>query len=228
MRISPGRRGAHEAAGPHLHPPRSSTPAVSADAGSVRSVDDPATEAATDAATDPGTGAAALERLSRGDRDAAGAELAACLDAPAWVEAVLAERPYSSAEALLEAADRAAAALTSEQVLAALRAHPRIGERPSGEGAAARSSRREQAAVATDADTAAALLAGNAAYEERFGHVFLVRAAGRSAPEVLEQLEQRLGNDPAAEVAVAGAELREIALLRLRALLDGPAAGGAG
>ena len=175
-----------------------------------------------DAATTPAPAATALERLSTGDPAVAGAELAACLDAPAWVEVVLAGRPYVSADALLAAADAAALALAPEEVLAALHAHPRIGETPTGDAAAARSSRREQAALATDETTAAALLAQNAAYEARFGHVFLVRAAGRSAHEVLALLEERLGNDPATEVAVAGDQLREIALLRLRALLDGP------
>jgi len=146
-------------------------------------------------------------------------DLAACLDSPAWVDAVLAAGPHADAPGLLAAADAAARALPDADVLAALHAHPRIGERPAGAGASEAFSRREQSGVAADATTAQRLAAGNAAYEARFGHVFLVRASGRSAEEVLAALEQRLANDPATEVAVARHELREIALGRLTGLL---------
>ena len=52
-------------------------------------------------------------------------------------------------------------------------------------------------------------------YEERFGHVFLIRAAGRSAEEILQSLQERLGNDPGTERRIAAEQLREIAVLRL-------------
>jgi 2-oxo-4-hydroxy-4-carboxy-5-ureidoimidazoline decarboxylase len=48
--------------------------------------------------------------------------------------------------------------------------------------------------------------------------VFLIRAAGRSAAEMLEALEARLGNTPEVEDAVVAEQLREIALLRLRGI----------
>ncbi|MGO1203172.1 2-oxo-4-hydroxy-4-carboxy-5-ureidoimidazoline decarboxylase, partial [Cellulosimicrobium funkei] len=63
------------------------------------------------------------------------------------------------------------------------------------------------------------LAEGNRAYEQRFGHVFLVRAAGRSAEEILEQLTERLGNDAETERANAARNLREIAALRLKGML---------
>jgi 2-oxo-4-hydroxy-4-carboxy-5-ureidoimidazoline decarboxylase len=63
------------------------------------------------------------------------------------------------------------------------------------------------------------LVAGNVAYEERFGHVFLIRAAGRSGPEILAELERRLGNDDDAERAETVDNLRQIALLRLEGML---------
>ena len=50
----------------------------------------------------------------------------------------------------------------------------------------------------------------------RFDRVFLIRAAGRSAPEILAELDRRLGNDDAAEREETVTQLREIALLRLR------------
>ena len=54
-----------------------------------------------------------------------------------------------------------------------------------------------------------------AAYEARFGQVFLIRAAGRSAEEMLAALERRLGHDDATERDVVRRELAEIVRLRL-------------
>jgi 2-oxo-4-hydroxy-4-carboxy-5-ureidoimidazoline decarboxylase len=56
---------------------------------------------------------------------------------------------------------------------------------------------------------------GNRAYEGRFGHVFLIRAAGRSGAEILTELERRLGNPPEVEHEEMLDNLRQIALLRL-------------
>ena len=59
------------------------------------------------------------------------------------------------------------------------------------------------------------LAAANAAYEARLGRVFLIRAAGRSAPEILAELQRRLTLSLDDEEAVAIDQLREIAKLRL-------------
>src|SRR5690625_5727442 len=57
-------------------------------------------------------------------------------------------------------------------------------------------SRAEQARLGIDDDIQRRLDAGNAAYEEKFGFVFLIRAAGRSAEEILESLDERMNNTP--------------------------------
>ena len=81
-------------------------------------------------------------------------------------------------------------------------------------------SRAEQAGVdPADAEIAAALAAGNRAYEERFERVFLIRAAGRSSREILAALTVRLGHTPAEEEPVVADQLRQIAVLRLTGLL---------
>jgi 2-oxo-4-hydroxy-4-carboxy-5-ureidoimidazoline decarboxylase len=67
-----------------------------------------------------------------------------------------------------------------------------------------------------NADVIAALAEGNREYEQRFGRVFLIRAAGRSSREILAELRRRLGNDDETERAETVAALREIALLRLK------------
>jgi 2-oxo-4-hydroxy-4-carboxy-5-ureidoimidazoline decarboxylase len=143
--------------------------------------------------------------------------LLGCLSVPRWADDVLAEGPYNDRAALLTRADEAGRTLSDEELDQALSAHPRIGERakPISE-----QSQREQAGVdPATGDVAARLAAGNAAYEERFGRVFLIRAAGRDAEAILAELDRRLGNDDATERAETVDNLRQIALLRLEALL---------
>ncbi|UUZ59851.1 2-oxo-4-hydroxy-4-carboxy-5-ureidoimidazoline decarboxylase [Nocardioides sp. B-3] len=111
-------------------------------------------------------------------------------------------------------------AFNAADVDRALAAHPRIGERAEGAGTEASRSRAEQADVSRDTDTEQALAEGNRAYEDRFGRVFLICATGLSGAEIPASLRARLGHDDAIEQAVVTEELRKIALLRLRKVLD--------
>lgn len=148
--------------------------------------------------------------------DAAAEVVAVWAAIPGWVDAVVAGRPYDTVDALAARADTLARAWTPADLDAALAHHPRIGQKPSGTDAEAAASTREQASMSTASDgTTEAIAAGNAAYEERFGRVFLIRAAGRSPEEMLAELTRRLGNDDEAEAAEALDQLRQIALLRL-------------
>ncbi|PVG84507.1 2-oxo-4-hydroxy-4-carboxy-5-ureidoimidazoline decarboxylase [Nocardioides gansuensis] len=146
--------------------------------------------------------------------------LLACADVPAWAEAVLAGRPYADDADVVEVADKAAREFTPEDVDRALAAHPRIGEKAQGRRTEAAWSRDEQAGVSRDEQTRAALADGNHAYEERFGRVFLICATGLSSEQILSALQRRLAHDDATEQAVVADELRKIALLRLRKVLD--------
>jgi 2-oxo-4-hydroxy-4-carboxy-5-ureidoimidazoline decarboxylase len=161
-----------------------------------------------------------LARFNAMDSAAVTEMLLACCDVPAWASAVSDGRPYADVDAVLAAADTAARDFTAADVDRALAAHPRIGERAVGESASARWSRGEQGRVDRDDSTLAALAAGNQAYEDRFGRVFLISAAGLSGSEILASLRGRLEHDDDTELGVVADELRKIALLRLRALLD--------
>jgi 2-oxo-4-hydroxy-4-carboxy-5-ureidoimidazoline decarboxylase len=149
-------------------------------------------------------------------------DLRACCAAPGWGAAIVAGRPFADRAGILAVADAAARELTWDEVLHAMAAHPRIGERAAGESPEATWSRREQSAAAQSADEPgrAALIEANRAYEERFGHVFLIFASGRSQPEILAAARERLANDEATERAIVTGELRRIALLRLERVLD--------
>jgi 2-oxo-4-hydroxy-4-carboxy-5-ureidoimidazoline decarboxylase len=166
-------------------------------------------------------------------RDAAVRELAAVCAAPAWADAVADGRPYRSVADALECSDAAAAALTVADLADALAGHPRIGQRPAGQRRAGRLageersagwSRQEQARVHDgDPATIDALAAANAAYEGRFGHIYLVCASGRTAAELLAVLRERLDNDDETEWQVVRTEIAKINQIRLRTLLAGRA-----
>ena len=149
--------------------------------------------------------------------------LRACCAADAWVSRLQAARPVADPKALLDLSDDTVISLDDAALDQALAAHARIGERRLGSTTEDRWSRTEQAGALGAADDVASRLAeGNRRYEERFGHVFLIRAAGRSGEEMLTALEDRLGNDPATERDVVRRELAEIVRLRLLKVLPTP------
>ncbi len=146
--------------------------------------------------------------------------LLACCASSTWTQRMLAGRPYPTVERLLDMAEDTCRSLSPSDVDEALSGHPRIGDRAEGVSREAAWSRQEQAAV-SDADAAvqAALHAGNVAYEQRFGRVFLIRAAGRTPAQMLAELERRLDNDPESEQQAVVDQLAQITRLRLAKLL---------
>ena len=148
-------------------------------------------------------------------------QLHSCCAATAWVETVVGGRPYASREALQAASATALAALSWEGVREALDAHPRIGERVTARTREAAWSASEQSGMdGASQATREALVEANRAYEERFGHVFLIFATGRSAEEMLAAARERLNHDEETERRVVRGELSKITRLRLRKLLE--------
>jgi OHCU decarboxylase len=138
-----------------------------------------------------------------------------------WVDRMLALRPFGTIDALLGAARGEWFALTPADWLQAFGGHPRIGDR---ESLARRFpgthhlSAREKAGVAgASEDVLTALAEGNAAYEEKFGYIFIVCASGLDAETMLAALRERLGNDPWTELRIAAEEQAKITALRLAA-----------
>ena len=79
----------------------------------------------------------------------------------------------------------------------------------------------EQSGMANaTADTRAALVEANRAYEERFGNVFLIFATGKTDEQMLAAARERLHHDDATERETVRAELEQIVLLRISKLLD--------
>jgi 2-oxo-4-hydroxy-4-carboxy-5-ureidoimidazoline decarboxylase len=170
-----------------------------------------------------------LDRFHAAPAERAEELLRACNAAPSFAPQLAAARPYPSVDALAARAEAVSRALPWPEVAAALAAHPRIGDRVEGASAEAAASRREQSAMDAAAESVAAAIAeGNRAYEERFGHVFLIRAAGRSAEEMLAELRRRLGNSAAEERAEVTEQLAQITGLRVRGLVTTEERDGSG
>ncbi|HEY6065512.1 MAG TPA: 2-oxo-4-hydroxy-4-carboxy-5-ureidoimidazoline decarboxylase [Thermoanaerobaculia bacterium] len=167
--------------------------------------------------------------------------LLSCCGSREWARRVAAERPFATEEELAQTADRVWRELPESEWREAFAAHPRIGESskrkekgtdlfsgassPSGEEQKIDLSpiwaRGEQAGTrSASPETLASIADANREYEERFGHIFIVCATGRSAAEMLAAARSRLHNDPRTELAIAAEEQRKITRLRLAKLLE--------
>lgn len=133
-------------------------------------------------------------------------------------------RPFADLDQLLKEADRVWWSLTEQDWLEAFRAHPKIGEKKAEatQSAQARawSAHEQSESQKAAAETKAALADGNRQYEKQFGFIFIICASGKSAEEILSSLNERLNNDPAAELRVAAEEQRKITQLRLKKLIE--------
>ena len=165
-----------------------------------------------------------LEDLNALDPDDAVRELLQCCGSSRWARQMAGARPFASAGELMASADRCSGSLERADWLEAFAAHPKIG---AGSGDGPRGARQdwsaqEQAGVASAAVATLQRLANlNRDYEARFGYIFIVCATGKSAAEMLDLLERRIGNDPETEIRIAADEQRKITRLRLTKLLDG-------
>ncbi len=149
----------------------------------------------------------------------------ACCGSRAWSRWMVSRRPYADLGDLLETADRVWATLAPADWREAFAAHPRIGEKKQdGEDRFRRWSAAEQSdAAGAPATVRAELAEANRIYDQRFGHIFIVCATGKSAEEMLALLRQRLGNDAETELRTAAEEQRKITRLRLEKLAAEPA-----
>jgi len=164
-----------------------------------------------------------LARLNVLDAETAERELLKCCGAREWARAMVARRPFEDTEELMLTADQVWWSLGTRDWHEAFASHPKIGERKSAQTQseqAQRWSEQEQAGT-HDAEQATLdeLAEANRAYEEKFGHIFIVCATGKTAAQMLVLLRARLPNDPGIELRNAAAEQRKITRLRLEKLL---------
>jgi OHCU decarboxylase len=164
-----------------------------------------------------------VNQLDEMSNEEAGVLLMECCGSSRWVAMMLARRPFRSRDAVFFAADSFWNSLTQEDYLEAFAHHPRIGEqkteKPQGE-TAKKWSASEQLKVSEAGPALKRELADvNRQYESRFGYIYIVCAAGKTAEELLRIAKQRLLNDPRKEMDVAREEQRKIMQLRLEKLV---------
>lgn len=166
------------------------------------------------------TGIDHLNQLNAAEAEAA---LLRCCGSKRWAEQMTAQRHVSSADELFRLANDVWANLNPEDWLEAFGGHPRIGDMESLRFRFAHTrgwSEGEQASADGASDEVLqALSEGNRAYEDRFGYIFIVCATGKSAEGMLALLNERLPNDPDAEIQIAAEQQRQITRLRLEKLL---------
>ncbi|RAJ69290.1 2-oxo-4-hydroxy-4-carboxy-5-ureidoimidazoline decarboxylase [Streptomyces sp. Amel2xB2] len=145
------------------------------------------------------------------------AALHAVCAASAWSGAVLAGRPYAAPAELIAASDSAMAELTAGDLDEAMAGHPPIGRPRPGDPASA----REQRGMAGASEQLKEeMLELNLAYQERFGHVFLICATGLSGEQMRDAARERIANSPEKEREIVRAELTKINRIRLTGMAD--------
>jgi len=169
-----------------------------------------------------------LEQLNQLPPADAEAELLKCCGSREWAAQLVAARPFATQADLEAEAERIWWSLAPSAWLEAFHSHPKIGETKAAATIAAsaqRWSEDEQSGTRhAPAATNVALAELNRVYEQKFGFIYIVCAAGKSFEELLETLRRRLNHEPEAELRLAAAEQAQITQLRLRKLLNDRAA----
>ena len=165
-----------------------------------------------------------LARLNALGAAEAERELLKCCGSTKWAQELAAERPFGGTQELVTAADSIWRKLSQRDWLEAFAAHPKIGGRRAAreQDAQAQNWSEQEQSGARDAGAATLdeLAEANRIYEEKFGHIFIVCATGKTAGEMLALLRERLPNDAGVELNNAAEEQRKITRLRLEKLLN--------
>ncbi|KKD03868.1 2-oxo-4-hydroxy-4-carboxy-5-ureidoimidazoline decarboxylase [Streptomyces sp. WM6386] len=166
----------------------------------------------TSTSTPPG-----LTRFNALEEHAAFVALHEACASTAWAQRLLAARPYPTVDTLYAASDAAMAELTTADLEEAMAGHPPIGRPKEGDPTSA----REQRGMAgASQELKAELLELNLAYQERFGHVFLICATGRTGEQMRDAVKERIGNSPEQEREIVRTELGKINRIRLARLVE--------
>ncbi|MFJ8823091.1 2-oxo-4-hydroxy-4-carboxy-5-ureidoimidazoline decarboxylase [Streptomyces sp. NPDC102467] len=158
-----------------------------------------------------------LARFNASQESAARTDLHEVCASSAWGSKIIAQRPFATTESLFEASDAAMAELTAEDLAEAMAGHPPIGRPKPGDPT---SSREQRGMAGASEELKAEMLERNLAYQDRFGHVFLICATGASAEQMLEALTTRIGNTPEQEREIVRTELGKINRIRLTRLVE--------
>jgi 2-oxo-4-hydroxy-4-carboxy-5-ureidoimidazoline decarboxylase len=158
-----------------------------------------------------------LVRFNGLEESAARAVLVEVCASEAWADRLLAARPCTTADDLYAQSDAATAALGDADLAEAMAGHPPIGRPRPGD---ATSAREQRGMAGATEQLRAQMLELNLAYQEKFGHVFLICATGRTAEQMRDAVRERLGNTPEQEREIVRTELGRINRIRLARLVE--------
>ncbi|MFF3325315.1 2-oxo-4-hydroxy-4-carboxy-5-ureidoimidazoline decarboxylase [Streptomyces sp. NPDC002889] len=161
---------------------------------------------------------AGLSRFNAFDDSVARAALREVCASTAWVNKLLAQRPYATVEALFLAGDAAMAGLGADDLAEAMAGHPPIGRPKPGDPT---SSREQSGMAGASEELKAEMLELNLTYQDTFGHVFLICATGRTGEQMRDAVRERIGNTPEQEREIVRTELGKINRIRLTRLVAG-------
>jgi 2-oxo-4-hydroxy-4-carboxy-5-ureidoimidazoline decarboxylase len=165
-----------------------------------------------------------LARWNSLDPATAAREALPCCGSQAWADALASRRPIADELSFIETSSDVWLGLPEEAWQEAFDSHPRIGQKNAQSHTTKESLRwsaQEQRTAVCEGDaTKLALEEANRRYEQKFGRIFIVCAAGKTSAEILALLEARMENDAATELHEAAEQQRQITQLRLHRWLE--------
>ena len=165
-----------------------------------------------------------LELLNQSDKTKFVEYLGGIFEHSPWVaEAVYAQLPFASRDALHGSMVAAMRSASEACQLTLLRAHPELAGKEASKGTLTAESTREQAGAGLDqcsADELRQIQQLNREYRERFDFPFIIAVTGLDKHQVIAAMRHRIGNQANTEFDAALAEVEKIAKIRIDALID--------
>lgn len=143
-----------------------------------------------------------------------------------WVKQMVSLRPFTSVDSLIDKAASVWQQLDHADFLEAFSAHPMIGDvnslRAKFANTKATASAEQSGTSSASEQTLLELSQLNQQYLQQNDFIFIICATGLSAQTMLGVLKERLNNDRATEIALAGNEQIKITQLRIQKGLSDP------
>ena len=160
-----------------------------------------------------------IKAFNKLSKDEKAKQLMSCCGSSTWVSMMMKQFPFANETDLVNAAtDIWYNQCNGTDWLESFTHHPRIGDVKS---LTKKFAGKEQASVAAATKkTITSLANANNEYEAKFGFIFIVCATGKSAPEMLRLLEDRLTNTIGEELHIAMGEQMKISILRFKKLIN--------
>lgn len=137
-----------------------------------------------------------------------------------WAQDMVNARPFTSKQNLLATAEDYWQLPSEAEILEAFAGHARIGDLNALQKKYSAASKEQGQVAQASNEVIEQLFEDNNRYYDQNGFIFVVCATGKSAPQMLALLQQRLQNSRAEELVNGAAEQGKITALRLSQRVD--------